>query len=116
MRWLIAHVLPRMPLATSADAAADSFLFMALDPSLDGVGRKFFGEKHESSPVPSHTTLTRPGASGSWRASSLAWMRPERNAFWASVYLLRTTRPEEPRLGSALNALTMYCGDRMTVG
>jgi hypothetical protein len=56
MRWLIAHVLPRMPLATSADAAADSFLFMALDPSLDGVGRKFFGEKHESSPVPSHTT------------------------------------------------------------
>jgi hypothetical protein len=43
-------------------------------------------------------------------------MRPERNAFWASVYLLRTTRPEEPRLGSALNALTMYYGDRITVG
>ena len=117
MRWLIAHVLPRMPFATRADAAADSFVFMALDPSLDGVGRKLSGEKHESSPVPSHTTLTRPGASGSWRASSLAWMRPERNAFWVSVYWLRTaTRPEEPRLGSALNALTMYYGDRITVG
>ena len=97
--------------------AADSFVFMALDPSLDGVGRKLSGEKHESSPVPSHTTLTRPGASGSWRARSLAWMRPERNAFWVSVYWLRTaTHPEEPRLGSALNALTMYYGDRITVG
>ena len=52
MRWLMAHVVPRMPFATRADAAADSFVFMALDPSLDGVGRKLFGEKHESSPNP----------------------------------------------------------------
>ena len=28
-----------------------------------------------------------------WRASSLAWMRPERNAFWVSVYWLRTDPP-----------------------
>jgi hypothetical protein len=64
MRWPMTHVLPPMPLATSADAAADSFLLMALNPSLDGVGRKLFGEKHEASPVPGHATLTRPGASG----------------------------------------------------
>jgi hypothetical protein len=43
-------------------------------------------------------------------------MRPERDAFWVSVYWLRTTPPEETRLGSALNALTMYYGDRITVG
>ncbi len=47
MRWLMAYVLPRMPFAASADAAADSFVFMALDPSLDGVGGRFLGEKHE---------------------------------------------------------------------
>ena len=52
MLWLMAHVLPRMLFATRADAAADSFVFMALDPSLDGVGRKLSGEKHESSPSP----------------------------------------------------------------
>jgi NAD(P)-dependent dehydrogenase (short-subunit alcohol dehydrogenase family) len=52
MHWLMAHVLPHMPFATSIDAATDSFVFMALDPSLDGVGGKFFGGKHqiESSP------------------------------------------------------------------
>ena len=52
MHWLMAHVLPHMPFATSIDAATDSFVFMALDPSLDGVGGKFFGDKHqiESSP------------------------------------------------------------------
>ena len=70
MRWLMAHVLPHMPFATSADAATDS----------------------------------------------PAWMRPEPSAFWVSVYWLRTTRPEEPRLGSALNSLTMYDGDMITVG
>jgi len=32
MRWLMAHVLPHMPFATRADAAADSFVFMALRP------------------------------------------------------------------------------------
>jgi len=47
MRWLMARVLPRMPSATRADAAADSFVFMALDPSPDGSGRKLSGEKHE---------------------------------------------------------------------
>ena len=52
MRWLMARVLPHMPSATRADAAADSFVFMALDPSLDGVGRKLSVEKHESSPSP----------------------------------------------------------------
>jgi hypothetical protein len=116
MRWLMAHVLPHMPSATRADAAADSFLFMALDRHWTGLAGSS-ARSTRSSRVPSHTTLTRPGASGSWRASSLAWTRPERNAFWVSVYWLRTaTRPEEPRLGSALNALTMYYRDRMTVG
>ena len=52
MHWLMAHVLPHMPFATSIDAATDAFVFMALDPSLDGVGGKFFADKHqiESSP------------------------------------------------------------------
>ena len=52
MHWLMAHVLPQMPFATSIDEATGSFVFLALDPSLDGVGGKFFGDKHpiESSP------------------------------------------------------------------
>ena len=45
--WLMAHVLPHMPFATSVDAATDALVFMAADASLDGVGGRFFGERHE---------------------------------------------------------------------
>ena len=45
--WFMAHVLPHMPFATSVDAATDSLVFMAVDAALDGVGGKFFGERHE---------------------------------------------------------------------
>ncbi len=47
MHWFMVHVMPHMPFATSVDAATDSLLYMALDPSLGGVGGKFFGEKDE---------------------------------------------------------------------
>lgn len=52
MRSVMSSVMPHMPFATSVDAATDSFVFMALDPSLEGVGGEFFGEQHpiESSP------------------------------------------------------------------
>ena len=43
----MAHVLPHVPFATSVDAATDALVFMAVDPSLDGVGGKFFGERQE---------------------------------------------------------------------
>jgi hypothetical protein len=57
-------------------------------------------------------------------------MRPERKAFWVSVYWLRTDPPGGATAGKrpvattgdrnlavdTLNALTMYYGDRMTVG
>ena len=46
-RLFMAYVLPHMPFATSVDAATDSLVFMAVDPALDGVGGKFFGERHE---------------------------------------------------------------------
>lgn len=93
MRWLMAHVLPHVPFATRADAAADSFVFMALDPSLDGIGRKLSGEKHESSPSPESYDLEK--ARRFWELASqlTGWMRPERNAFWVSVYWLRTDPP-----------------------
>jgi NAD(P)-dependent dehydrogenase (short-subunit alcohol dehydrogenase family) len=45
--WFVGHVLPHMPFATSVDAATDALVFMAVDASLDGVGGKFFGERHE---------------------------------------------------------------------
>jgi hypothetical protein len=38
-------VLPHMPFATSVDAAADSLAFMAMDPSIAGVGGQFLGER-----------------------------------------------------------------------
>jgi NAD(P)-dependent dehydrogenase (short-subunit alcohol dehydrogenase family) len=52
MRLLMSLVMPHMPFATSVADATDSFVFMALDPSLDGVGGGFYGERHpiESSP------------------------------------------------------------------
>ncbi|MHB1430956.1 MAG: SDR family NAD(P)-dependent oxidoreductase [Streptosporangiaceae bacterium] len=52
LRWLMTHVLPHLPFATSIDTATDSFIFMALDPSLDGIGGKFYADRHqiESSP------------------------------------------------------------------
>lgn len=46
-RWLLRHVLVHMPFATSVDAATDSLAFMAVDPSLQGKGGCFFGEKKE---------------------------------------------------------------------
>jgi retinol dehydrogenase-12 len=47
MRVVMTYVMPHMPFATSVGAAADSFAFMAVDPSIEGVGGKFFGERHE---------------------------------------------------------------------
>lgn len=45
--WLMAHVLPHLPFATSVDAATDALVFMAVDASLGGVGGTFFAEQHE---------------------------------------------------------------------
>ncbi|MGO9179344.1 MAG: SDR family NAD(P)-dependent oxidoreductase [Candidatus Limnocylindrales bacterium] len=52
IRFAMRRLLPRMPFATSVNAASDSLAFMALDPSLEGVGGRFYGEMHaiESSP------------------------------------------------------------------
>lgn len=43
-RLFMTTVLPHMPFAVSVEAAADSFAFMAVDPSIEGVGGRFFGE------------------------------------------------------------------------
>jgi NAD(P)-dependent dehydrogenase (short-subunit alcohol dehydrogenase family) len=52
MRFVMQHVMPRMPFATSVDEATDALMFVAVDPSIEGVGGKFFGECRpiESSP------------------------------------------------------------------
>jgi len=52
MRLVMSYVMPHMPFAASVDEATDGLVFMAVDPSLEGVGGKFFGERHpiESSP------------------------------------------------------------------
>ena len=61
MRFAMRHVLPRMRFATSVEDATDSFVFMATDPSLEGVGGQFFGERHpvESSPESRDPELAR---------------------------------------------------------
>jgi NAD(P)-dependent dehydrogenase (short-subunit alcohol dehydrogenase family) len=75
LHWVMVHVMPRMPFATTVEHAVDSFTFMAVDPSLDGQSGKFYGEMK---PIPSSpesydeakarrfwelaTTLTRSGA------------------------------------------------------
>ena len=45
-KWLLRHVLVHMPFAERLEDAARALAFMAVDPSLEGVGGKFFGEKH----------------------------------------------------------------------
>jgi len=61
MRLVMSSVMPHMPFATSVEAATDSFVFMAVDPSLEGGGGKFFGERHpiESSPQSRDTDQSR---------------------------------------------------------
>ena len=52
LRFVMQHVMPRMPFATSVHEATDALMFVAADPSIEGVGGKFFGERRpiESSP------------------------------------------------------------------
>jgi NAD(P)-dependent dehydrogenase (short-subunit alcohol dehydrogenase family) len=52
MRFVMEHLMPRMPFATSVPEATDSLVFMAVEPSIEGIGGEFFGERHpiESSP------------------------------------------------------------------
>ena len=76
MHWLMAHVLPHMPFATSIDAATDAFVFMALDPSLDGVGGKFFADKHQIESSPESYDLSK--AKRFWElASQLTGLDPD---------------------------------------
>jgi NAD(P)-dependent dehydrogenase (short-subunit alcohol dehydrogenase family) len=76
MHWLMANVLPHMPFATSIDAATDSFVFMALDPSLDAVGGKFFGDKHQIESSPESYDLGK--AKRFWElASQLTGLNPD---------------------------------------
>ncbi len=50
MRFIMRHVMPWMPFATSAAAATRSFVFMAVDPSLNGVTGTFYADLK---PIPS---------------------------------------------------------------
>jgi retinol dehydrogenase-12 len=45
-RIFMRTVLARMPFAVSVEAATDSLVFMAADPSIDGVTGVFYGERH----------------------------------------------------------------------
>jgi NAD(P)-dependent dehydrogenase (short-subunit alcohol dehydrogenase family) len=45
-RLFMRTLLPHMSFATSIAAASDSLVFMATDPTLDGVTGRFFGEMH----------------------------------------------------------------------
>jgi retinol dehydrogenase 12 len=46
-RWLFNHVMPRLPFATPLHVAAATYLYVATDPSLRGVGGKFYAEDRE---------------------------------------------------------------------
>lgn len=68
MRLVMTHVLPHMPFATSVDAATDALLFVALDPSLEGVGGRFFGECRPIESSPESRDLER--AARFWQLAS----------------------------------------------
>ena len=46
-RLLYRQILPRMPFARSLDQASSSYLFVATDPSLEGIGGKFITDGKE---------------------------------------------------------------------
>jgi retinol dehydrogenase 12 len=50
------------------DAATDSLVYMALDPSLDGVGGTCFGERHPIESSPESRDLDR--AQRFWRPAA----------------------------------------------
>jgi len=57
-----------MPFATTVAAATDSLVFMAIDPSLNGRGGRFFGEKSELASSPESHDLQK--ASRFWELAS----------------------------------------------
>jgi NAD(P)-dependent dehydrogenase (short-subunit alcohol dehydrogenase family) len=61
MRFVMQHVMPRMPFATSVDEATDALMFVAVDPSIEGVGGKFFGECRPIESSPESYDLERAG-------------------------------------------------------
>lgn len=46
LHFMMQHVLPHMPFATSPEAAAESFVFMATDPAVAASPGGFWGERH----------------------------------------------------------------------
>jgi len=61
MRFVMQHVMPRMPFAKSVDEATDALMFVAVDPSIEGVGGKFFGERRPIESSPESYDLERAG-------------------------------------------------------
>lgn len=59
MRFFMKHVLRFMPFAASVEQAVDSFVFMALDASLDATSGGFFGEKQRLEPSPESRDLEK---------------------------------------------------------
>lgn len=68
MRVVMTHLMPHLPFATSVDAATDALAFMAVDPTLDGVGGKFFGERHPIASSPESLDVDR--AQRFWRLAA----------------------------------------------
>jgi retinol dehydrogenase 12 len=46
-KFFFKYVMPRFPFATTANAATETYVYVATEPSLKGVGGKFYGEKKE---------------------------------------------------------------------
>ena len=64
-RLFMRYVMPHMRFATSLDDATSSLAFMALDPSLEGVGGSSSLNAARSAPARSRTIRIGPAASGS---------------------------------------------------
>jgi NAD(P)-dependent dehydrogenase (short-subunit alcohol dehydrogenase family) len=58
-RLFMKTLLPHMPFARSIDEATDSLVFMAVDPSIEGIGGKFFGERKPISSSPESYDVDR---------------------------------------------------------
>jgi NAD(P)-dependent dehydrogenase (short-subunit alcohol dehydrogenase family) len=66
-RLLFRYVYHRLPFAKSLDEAVETYVYVATDPSLKGVGGKFYAEKREIPSSPESYDLEK--AARLWQAS-----------------------------------------------
>lgn len=71
MRWMMRHVLPHMPFATSKERAAEALAVVATEQGFDGKGGRYFLLEREQAPSEDARDV---GKAGSFWTLACEWM------------------------------------------